>query len=276
MNQLTVNKDKCAGCGRCQERCGFKRVVRVDETGKASFKEDRSECIECYHCLMICPNDAISHSGDGNIMVSRVDQTTPTVLTRHSCRVYKNQKLDEKVLNSIIQDANMAPRAYIDFLERKYVVVTGKRLRDLRAFLLHRIKSDAKTFKTLLRIPFLPRATKANFKNLEWCFTRTTEANRDKEQLFQGAPAVVIVTGPARNVLSRVNSDNALMQLLIRAEEQGLGTCISGYIDGYAKVIGSFLGLSKEEKVFCGAMVGYPAESFTKYIRRTDTVINWL
>ncbi len=41
MNQLTVNTARCAGCGRCQERCGPKAVIRVGEMGKASFKEDR-------------------------------------------------------------------------------------------------------------------------------------------------------------------------------------------------------------------------------------------
>lgn len=41
MNQLTVDKNKCTGCGNCQQRCGFKKVIYVNGIGKATFKKDK-------------------------------------------------------------------------------------------------------------------------------------------------------------------------------------------------------------------------------------------
>ena len=63
---------------------------------------------------------------------------------------------------------------------------------------------------------------------------------------------------------------------MILAEEQDLGTCVSGYIDGYSKDISRFLRLPRDERVFCGAMIGHPVAPFPKYVRRNDTIINWL
>jgi nitroreductase/NAD-dependent dihydropyrimidine dehydrogenase PreA subunit len=276
MNQLMVDQVKCVGCGKCQERCGFKKVIGVNGTGKAAFKKDRSECIECYHCIMVCPNDAIRFSDNESISVAGVNKETSPVLTRHSCRAYRADKIEKEVLARLLGDANMAPRAYIDFKERKYIVATGDTLLELRAFLLKKIERHGGLFRMLLKIPFLPRALKNNLKNMAWCFTGTTEANKEREQLFQGAPAVVLISGPAQNVLSKVNSNCALLQLMVLAEERGLGTCWSGYIEGYSNDISRFLELPKGEKVFCGAMIGYPVAAFTRYVRRNDTVILWL
>lgn len=276
MNHLMLDHEKCKGCGKCEERCGYKKVISVNGTGKAIFKEDQSECIECYHCLMVCPNDAISINENPDVKVCCVDEKTPLPLIRHSCRVYKNKRIEKEEIIELINEANSAPRAYIKSKERKYIIVTGERLSNLRTFLLKKIEQNARLFRIILKLPFLPNSIKTNLKNLAWCFTMTTKANKEKEQLFQGAPAVVLVCGPAKNSLSKVNSDYALLQLMILAEQKGFGTCLSGYLDGYSKDISKFLGLPKSEKVFCGAMIGYPAARFTKYVRRNDTSITWI
>jgi nitroreductase len=73
-----------------------------------------------------------------------------------------------------------------------------------------------------------------------------------------------------------VNSEYALLQLMILAEEKKLGTCISGYIAGYGKQITRFLRLDKGESVFCGIMIGYPAREFRAFVKRDDTVVTWV
>ena len=276
MNRLIVDNEKCTGCGKCEERCGYKKVISVGETGKAVFKPDRGECIECLHCLMICPNDAIRVDGSDGVTVSRVNADTSSVLTRHSCRVYKKKDIQKEVLDGLLQDTNLAPGHTLDFRKENISSRLAKKLTELRAFLLGKIERHARLFRTLCKLPFIPKPAKDNLRKLAWCFTVSTEANKGKEQLFQGAPAVVMITGPASIALSKVNSDYALMQLMILAEERGLGTCISGYIDGYSKDIGRFLGLPKNDRVFCGAMIGYPADTFPKYVTRRDSVIEWL
>ena len=53
---ITVDEDKCIGCGKCVEVCPFN--LRILEEGKSSV--DPKRCVGCGRCLKVCPEKAIS------------------------------------------------------------------------------------------------------------------------------------------------------------------------------------------------------------------------
>ena len=53
---ITVDEDKCIGCGKCVEVCPFN--LRIVEEGKSSV--DPKLCLGCGRCVDVCPNGAIS------------------------------------------------------------------------------------------------------------------------------------------------------------------------------------------------------------------------
>lgn len=57
--KLMFLQKKCAGCGRCAERCPQKAIFLRE--GKACI--DRALCIRCGRCEETCPNGAMSMSG---------------------------------------------------------------------------------------------------------------------------------------------------------------------------------------------------------------------
>jgi NAD-dependent dihydropyrimidine dehydrogenase PreA subunit len=60
---LTLNKDKCIGCGMCIEVCPH-AVFRIK--GKKAEIVDKDSCMECGACTMNCPGNAIHvNSGVG-------------------------------------------------------------------------------------------------------------------------------------------------------------------------------------------------------------------
>ena len=60
---LSLNKEKCAGCGTCEVVCPHS-VFRMDN-GKAEIA-DRDACMECGACATNCPTEAITlQSGVG-------------------------------------------------------------------------------------------------------------------------------------------------------------------------------------------------------------------
>ncbi len=53
---VTVDKDKCDGCGLCVEVCPTS--VFELKNGKAEVV-DQSKCMLCYGCMPLCPREAI-------------------------------------------------------------------------------------------------------------------------------------------------------------------------------------------------------------------------
>ena len=53
---MTVDKEKCLGCGSCIAGCPVEAIA-FDDEGKAEINKDL--CIGCGSCLATCPVEAI-------------------------------------------------------------------------------------------------------------------------------------------------------------------------------------------------------------------------
>ena len=94
---VKVNQELCVGCGACTEDClAFNILLDGD---KASVK---GECIECGHCVAMCPTGAVSIEGYDMDDVEEYDASTfevnPSNLLRaikfrRSIRFFKNEKV---------------------------------------------------------------------------------------------------------------------------------------------------------------------------------------
>ena len=62
MLTITVDRDKCTGCGRCRQICpkGPLIWVKKDVRGKTIYEpDDLSHCLACRFCAGACPVGAI-------------------------------------------------------------------------------------------------------------------------------------------------------------------------------------------------------------------------
>jgi ferredoxin len=58
MVKITVDKDKCVGCGECVDVCPSEVYELIDEK---SEPVNADECVECCACVEACPEEAITH-----------------------------------------------------------------------------------------------------------------------------------------------------------------------------------------------------------------------
>lgn len=55
---VTIDRDKCEGCGECAESCPADILEMVD--GKAEVTGDISECLGCETCVTVCTTEAVT------------------------------------------------------------------------------------------------------------------------------------------------------------------------------------------------------------------------
>ncbi|WP_031513080.1 4Fe-4S binding protein [Desulfofalx alkaliphila] len=53
-----INKEKCTGCGKCEEICPGD-LMEVDESTKVAFCRDTRDCWDCMACTKECSSGAI-------------------------------------------------------------------------------------------------------------------------------------------------------------------------------------------------------------------------
>ncbi len=53
---VTIDDEKCDGCGECVDICPADVLEMADEKSKVA---DLDECLGCESCVEVCPNEAI-------------------------------------------------------------------------------------------------------------------------------------------------------------------------------------------------------------------------
>ena len=61
MYEITIDKDKCTGCGECVDICPAEVLELQDDKATAANIE---ECLGCESCVETCPESAIELSGE--------------------------------------------------------------------------------------------------------------------------------------------------------------------------------------------------------------------
>lgn len=58
MYVVTIDTDKCEGCGDCVEACPASILSLQD--GKAEVTGDTNECLGCESCVSVCTSGCVS------------------------------------------------------------------------------------------------------------------------------------------------------------------------------------------------------------------------
>lgn len=111
---ITINEEKCIGCGLCAKDCFTKDIDVTNQKAKSK----RIRCIECGHCIAVCPKNAIAlenypmseiieyQKGDFEI---DEDQYLRSLKYRRTIRQFSNKQVENHKIEKIIEAGRYSP-----------------------------------------------------------------------------------------------------------------------------------------------------------------------
>ena len=101
---ITVDHQRCMRCKKCVDDCVVKVLV-ADKEGVPHLPAELERfCLNCQHCLAICPTAALSCNGITPDMCAapgplpRPDEMMNLIRMRRSCRHYKNENIPPEIM----------------------------------------------------------------------------------------------------------------------------------------------------------------------------------
>ena len=233
MLNFTIDKEKCTGCGLCVQDCPS-MIIAI---GEYPYIKDGKEghCIRCQHCLAVCPEGALSIFGKNPDDSMAVDNKLPDpdllgrmIKGRRSVRKYKDENLDKKLINRLLEAAAYAPTGHNDNSVLLSVVDNKEDFLDIKNAVYNAIRDESDKGN---RNPNLPLLSK--FQVL-WI-------KKNIDVLFRGAPHMIVASAPDTATTSLEDSIIALSYFELAANSNRIGVLWNGMVKWVLTQIAPYL-----------------------------------
>ena len=117
MIDFQVDEDLCTQCGDCVRDCRLE-IFELDMNNFPRIRQERDAfCIQCQHCLAVCPTAALSiHNKKpknslefGEAVGLNFGQMKLLIQKRRSIRQYKDANVDQAILKEILSALSNVP-----------------------------------------------------------------------------------------------------------------------------------------------------------------------
>jgi len=267
---VTVDLEKCIGCGTCKADCPAANITITD--GKAVHGK---WCLECGHCTAICPQAAAALTGgydpaevltydDPEKFEIAPERLLNFVKFRRSIRQFTDEPVSDADIAKILEmgrytqtGANMQPL--------RYIVLTKDTLREITPVALKALAElDVKSVdKKAMRVPY----QFLDFQSI-WINWYQAYQKKKRDLLFHNAPNALLVVSRTCNEFDGCFNAGHL-ELMINA--LGLGACLMGF-GTYAFAVSPELqkkaGIREGESVILMMVFGHPKVKYLRTVSR--------
>jgi len=277
--KINIDESKCKREGLCVEVCCECRVYEQNEKGAVPLIANQAECVECGHCIAVCPGGAITIKGMRHERFSQIDfsavpdsaATELLLSSMRSVRHYLGKPVPQDIIDKLLALAAASASDH-NFQDRCFFVVTDKaKIQELAA-------KTVDYYRKLLRMmsppvrglmkPFLPHIIDNLEKAVPDMERKIREYGQGIDCIFHNAPCVIVITSTRGNTLGKDTAIVAQETIRVMAHSMGLGACVSGYATAAPGVVGRVLGIPKGQQSQTVFTLGYPKIKIKKTVDR--------
>jgi nitroreductase/NAD-dependent dihydropyrimidine dehydrogenase PreA subunit len=266
MLEFKIDSDLCNRCGECAEECPRQIINQRDRELPFISSENEEKCMECQHCLAICPTAALSILGcdpKDSIELSKKQlpsqkQMDALIRGRRSIRKFKDKNVDSDLIQELLKTVANAPtgvnKRMLDFhLIDDKEILSQFRKRAFEATLVAEEEKRIPEDSALVRMAH-----------------RFVDDNVDV--IFRGAPHLLLVSTSVDSACPQQDVDIALAYFELLAQSAGLGTVWCGLLkhvlEGLPEMK-TLMGLPLDRPYYA-MLFGHPDVHFARSVQRDD------
>ncbi|MBN1570816.1 MAG: nitroreductase family protein [Acidobacteria bacterium] len=270
MGLLIIDAEKCKRDGFCVRDCPT-AIIRLPEKGVPEIiPGGEATCLDCGHCVAVCPHDALSHKRipieksppvREELRISEA-QVVQFLRMRRSVRHFLDRKVEREKIRKLIEIARYAPTGGNSQMVEWVVLDDKARIREIAGLTVNWLRELIKNPQVVAASPYLP-VTVASW-----------DAGNDS--VLRDAPALVIAMAPREAMNGLVDLTLALSYLDLFASALDLGTCWAGLLQGTminSPAVKAAAGVPESYPHHYPMMVGYPEFKFHRLPERKEPKI---
>jgi len=267
MLQFVVDHAKCTRCGQCVLDCPS-RIIEMPGDAMPSIRPENEErCIQCQHCLAVCPPGAVSIFGrdpDHSLPLvagsfPAADQMISLVRGRRSVRRYRDENVDPDLLQRILAALSNAPSG-INRRALTFSVIDDKAaMQRLRIKALNGLAEAETAGRVPAQYAYLMQAVPAWFE-------------KGVDMIFRGAPHMLVVSAAPEAACPQEDVNLALAYFELMAQSAGLGTLWCGMAKMTLELLPELkksVGLTAGH-FYYAMLFGVPSFRYARTVQRDD------
>ena len=256
---IEVQRDLCVKCGACVKDC----VVGILKPNADGFPAVAPElerfCLNCQHCLAVCPKGAVTCNGvkpeqcAASAPLPSPDSMFGLLRQRRSIRQFKDENLSPDVLEKLKASLAWSPTGCNDHRLFFAVIEDKDAMIPFRTEVGRILKLLIRTGITRLFYPQYNRYLQ--------------EIMNGKDVVFRNAPHMIVAAAPKDAPCREADPWIALSYFDLFAQTFGIGTCWCGFgVHAFfrSRKLRKLLNLPKGYKVGALLLFGKPAVTYPR------------
>jgi NAD-dependent dihydropyrimidine dehydrogenase PreA subunit/nitroreductase len=268
--QFIIDRDLCIQCGACVDDCPF-HIIELTPDFPALNPTRIHHCIQCQHCLAVCPTGALSILGRNPQDSMPLPESLPTaqqmaalIRGRRSVRHFQPEPLPPEVIASMLQTVANAP--------------TGKNNRQC----LFTVIEDPATMDLLRKATIEGLRAAVLEKRLsegQSYFRHVVSAwDQGRDIIFRNAPHLLMVSVPQTVTTPDADMLIAMSYFELLAASMGIGTLWNAMIKWAFSEISTDLyerlGIPEDHVKGYAILFGKPAVHYHRTVQRDEAQVN--